>query len=393
MNILNVTLGFYPAESWGGPVKVVYRCCSELVHRGHTVTVYCTNLFNKKQKIQPGTFERDVNGIRVVYFNTWNFKWWPGTLGPFWLPGLPAMINRDIKNFDVIHLHGYRSFMFIPIVRAAQRANVPIVTQPHGTLPVTGSTLGLKHIYDSIFKQSELKHIRALIALEKSEYRHAIDAGIAADRISVIPNGIDPQQREKLPPKGLFRKRLNLANDRPVILFLGRINRIKGVDMLVNSFALLNRPDVQLVIAGPDDGQLAEVLGLVRQHGLTDRVIFTGLLSGDDVLSAFQDADLFVLSSRYDAFPTTIIESCLVGIPMVVTDRCAISDLVKDSIGEVVPFEAKAFADAMNLLLSDQERYQRYKRNTQKVLMETFSIGAAVDKIEAVYQSVLNKKN
>lgn len=392
MNILHVTLGFFPAESWGGPVKVAYRTCSELVRRGHTVTVYCTNLLDKKTKIQPGTFERDVDGIRVIYFNTWNFKWWPGTLGPFWLPELPKVIKREISNFDVVHLHGYRSFMVIPIVKTAQRSGIPIVTQPHGALPVTSNTLWLKRAYDRIFQQLELKNIGALIALQESERKSAIAAGIPDEKIRIIPNGIDPKQRESLPEPGTFRKHFNLPGNCPIILFIGRINKIKGPDMLVDAFSKLACSNAHLVIAGPDDGQLAEIKDLVKQHELMNRVTFTGLLSGEDVLSAFQDADLFVLPSRYDAFPTTIIEACLVGTPMVITDRCMIANLVKGEIGEVVPFDAQAFADAMDLLLSNHERYQRYKQNTQKVLAETFSIGAVVNKIETVYRNVINDK-
>ncbi len=391
MRILQVTLGFLPAEGWGGPVKVVHQTCSELVRRGHQVTVYCTNLFDKKHKIQDGTFERNIDGIRVVYMNTLNFRWWPGTLGPYWTPDLLAFIRKELSNFDVVHLHGYRSFMFIPLVRAARQARIPIVTQPHGTLPVKINSFWIKRLYDRLFRNLELNGISALIALSKSERQYALNAKIPADRIFRVPNGVDCSLRDTLPKKGCFREKLGLTECTRFILFLGRINKMKGADMLVEAFAKLNDSSLQLVIAGPDDGHLTEVAELVKEHGLCDRVIFAGLLSGSDTLSAFQDADLFVLPSRYDAFPMTIVESCLAGTPMVITDQCEIADLVQGRIGDVVPFDPQEFADAMNRLLNDHKRYEFYKSNTREVLNDTFSIGAVADKIESIYQNVIKE--
>src|SRR5512137_282042 len=101
MRILYVTLGFYPALAWGGPVKVVYQNCKELVRRGHEVTVFCTNLLNKKEKMASHTIEKDYEGIHVVYFNTWNIPNWPGTVGPIWLPDLSAYLDRHIQDYDV----------------------------------------------------------------------------------------------------------------------------------------------------------------------------------------------------------------------------------------------------------------------------------------------------
>jgi glycosyltransferase involved in cell wall biosynthesis len=392
MRILHVTLGFYPAQVWGGPVKIVYYNGRELVRRGHQVTVYCTNLLDKRHKIQPSTFERELDGMRVVYFDAWHLPWWPGTLGPFWLPDLPTYLRREIAAFDVVHLNGYRNPMMIVVARSAGRAGVPVVTQPHGTLPAMLNATWLKRFYDRLLGGMELEEVDAIIAAQDGERRQALAKGVPDARIEVIPNGIDPSALSELPLPGVFRRRLGLARERPLVLFLGRINRIKGTDMLVEAFARLQQPDAILVIAGPDDGQLSEVQRLVEQHKLRERVIFTGLLVGPDVLAAFQDADLFVLPSRSDAFPVTIMEACLVGTPMVVTDCCEIAHLVQDRVAEVVPFDAGAFAAAIDRLLVDQPRCQRYRANGPALVTGTFSLTAVVDRLETVYQRVIAAK-
>ncbi|MBK8934855.1 MAG: glycosyltransferase [Chloroflexi bacterium] len=125
MKILHITLGFYPATAWGGPIKIVYQNSQELVRRGHEVTVYCTNLFDKHRVIAPGTFERYVDGLRVVYFHTWRLTRWPGTLGPIWLPDLKSYLARELPTFDLIHLNGYRSLMILPVVELAEKMGFP----------------------------------------------------------------------------------------------------------------------------------------------------------------------------------------------------------------------------------------------------------------------------
>ena len=386
MRILQITLGFLPAVGWGGPVKVVHRTSEELIRRGHDVTVYCSNLFDKRNKIQPGTFERDFEGIRVVYFNTWNLPFWPGTLGPMWLPDLSSFLKREMKNFDVVHINGYRTVMNLPVVRAARDAGIPIVLQPHGTMQVIVNTLWAKHVYDRVFGPHELKGISKFIAMQESERKQIMSYAIPSEKIEIISSGLDTSNSTEFPEAGGFRRKYNVPADAPLILFLGRINRKKGADMLVEAFQQLENKEAWLAIAGPDDGQLHEVTQMVLTYRLENRVVMPGLLTGTDVWSAYQDADIFVLPCRTDTSPSTILEACLAGTPMVVTDRCEIAYMVKDRISTVVPFEAESFAAAIDELLADTEKYAAYRANCHKMMEDTFSLKLMVDRLEALYQ-------
>ena len=106
-------------------------------------------------------------------------------------------------------------------------------------------------------------------------------------------------------------------------------------------------------------------------------------------LAALQDADLFVLPCRADTFPFVIVEACLAGTPMVITDRCEMAHLVRGRVADVVPFEAEAFADAMGALLTDRERRERYRANSEGLLTDAFSVEAVVDRLEAVYARII----
>lgn len=392
MNILQVTLGFHPATAWGGPVKIVHENSRELIRRGHRVTVYCTNLLDKQRYISPGTFEREVDGIRVVYFHTWRLPWWPGTLGPIWLPDLPATLRREMHTFDVAHLNGYRNLMLFPVARAARRAGVPLVVQPHGALPIIVNSFLAKRLYDRLLGAQELGHLSALIAGQASEREQALAHGVPAGRIVMVPNGMDPTARETMPPRGTFRARVGLDATTPLILFLGRINRKKGADMLVEAFARMAHPTAHLAIVGPDDGQLAEVQALIAARGLEARVSLPGLLTGPEVLAAFRDADLFVLPCRADTFPMVVVEACLAGTPMLLTDRCEIADLVAGRVADVVPFDTAHFAAAMARLLTDRDRAERYRAACPAVLRDTFSLQAVGDQLEALYTRVITER-
>jgi glycosyltransferase involved in cell wall biosynthesis len=389
MRILQITLGFYPAQNWGGPVKIVYQNSRELVKRGHEVTVYCTNLLNKNDKIKPGTFERTMDGIRVVYLDTINLSWWPGTLGPIWIPDLRHYLDREIQKFDILHLNGYRSSLLLTPARAARKASVPFVTQPHGCMQAIVNTLFFKHVYDRLLGRLEVDGMGALIALQETERQQALAYGIPEQKIVIIPNGIDQNELDNLPQTGAFRQKYHIEPTKKVILFLGRVNKKKGTDMLIEAFSQLDYPLAHLVIAGPDDGQLSEVKELINRYHLDSSVTITGLLTGKDVYAAFRDADLFVLPCRTDTFPTTIMESCLMGKPMIITDRCENAYLVKNRVADVVAFDAHEFADGMRSLLSDHARYQQYKENCKYILEDAFSIHRVVDQLEGVYQRVI----
>ena len=391
MKILQTTLGFYPAVGWGGPVKIVYENSKELIDRGHQVTVYCTNLMDKKNYIQKGTYETEIDGIRVVYFHTFRIPQWPGTLGPIWLPDMKKYLDKECQSFDVIHINGYRNLMNLAVSTAARRNNVPFVIQPHGGLPIIVNSHFIKRVYDKVLGGQELLKVGAIIALQESERQQALEHGIPDDLIKIIPNGLNLSSQPKMQTFGAFRKKYQIPLSSPVILFLGRINKKKGTDMLVKAFSQLLDLDPYLVIAGPDDGQLEEVKALIAEYDLQEKVRLTGLLAGEDIASAYQDSDLFALPCRADTFPTTILEACFYELPMVITDRCESADIVKDKVADIVPFDIEAFALGMRRLIVDRNHYSVYKQNCPKLMQEQFSVSSTVNRLESVYRQVIEK--
>lgn len=389
MNILFTYTGFLPAVAWGGPVKITYQNALELQRRGHHITVCASNLLNKNHQIAPGSFERTIDDIRVVYLNMYRFKRWPGTLGPTILsPEAMQRLWREIKQADVIHINGARNLIAIMAVVFAYQQGKPIVMQPHGTLPQIVSSIRLKQLFDGLFLKPLLKNVTVFIAGQPAEEQQIIKAGGQANRIQIVPNGLNVSHYAGQAYHGRFRAKYQIEPNEQIILFLARINRKKGTDLLVEAYTKLPEPlrrQTKLVIAGPDDGQLAEVQTLVKHRQLQDRVIFTGLLAGDDVHAAHADADVFVLPCRVDTFPMAILEACRAGTPMVVTETCEIADILADKVAFIVPVEPAAIAHGMAEVLQNSSLRQRYQRGAQELMQSAFSIEAVGQKLEDIY--------
>ena len=119
-----------------------------------------------------------------------------------------------------------------------------------------------------------------------------------------------------------------------ILLFLGRLNKIKGLDTLVIAFkqVIEESKNVILVIAGPDDGYLDSLKNLVCSLKISDNVLLVGPLYGDDKLAAYVDADVYVLPSTYETFPVTILEAYACSKPVIASKVGSLNDLVLDGV-------------------------------------------------------------
>ena len=391
MNILIVTLAYEPAIAFGGPVKIVQNNARELARRGHRVTVYCTNRLDQQRKMAPRTVERDDQGVRVVYHNTWFMPRWRGNFGPSFSPGMTTALLREGLDFDLLHINEARAFTTVAAGLSAQAASVPYIIQAHGSFVYGLRHQRLKQMYDFVVGRRIAYKAARVIASTPGEIPECEAIGIPREKIVVISNGIDlaswQVDREKGPE---FRSRWGIPADALLILFLSRIDKKKGPDLLVEALAQLKARDVYCVLAGPDDGYLGYTQRLVMAHGLSERVVLTGLLRGDEVLAAYAAADVFALPSRFDTFPMAIVEALASGVPILTTDTCQVAGLIKNRSGVVVSANAVAIADGLQQLLNSRLR-NTYARGAKELAEAEFSIQRTVDCLEEVYNQVIQE--
>ena len=387
MKILQVVDFFKPSWEAGGIVRVCYELSKRLADNGHGVTIYTTDGFKSRLKVKKNQ-PVDVECMEVYYFRNVSISL---TKRNFYLPYLlPLIAKKNIQKFSVVHIHTFRSLLVIPIWYYAKKYNIPYILQAHGSVLPTFQKQRLKKIFDLFFGYRILKDATKLIALTKTEAEQYKRMDVDENKIEIVPNGIDLSQYENLPKRGEFRKKYSIGDDEKVILYLGRIHKIKGLDLLVKTFSDLIKEldDIRLVIVGPDDGFLSTLKKQIEDLKIDGRILFAGPLYERDKLEAYVDADVYVLPSVYETFPVTVLEACACGTPVIVTDQCGIADIV-DEVGYVVEYDKDQLQDAIIKILSDEGLRRKFGEEGKRLVGEEFGWDEVVLDIENIYLSLI----
>ncbi len=302
-------------------------------------------------------------------------------------------LKKEIKTFDVIHIHCYRSFQSIIIHHYAKKYAIPYVVQAHGGLPTFKEKGRTSRVYDKLFGNKLLRDASTVIALTEKEAKEYEGMGVPIEKISILPNGIDLSEYANLPKVGSFKNKLDLTAEVKIVLYLARINKIKGIDILVCAFAnIANKiPGLKLVIVGPDDGYLCELKALIRTLKIDEKVIISGPLYGRDKLEAYVDADAYVLPSRYETFPLSILEALACGTPIVLTENCEIAESLKGKVGLVVKPEVNCVEEALLEILSNESQMLNFKLNSKNAVKQ-FNISESISRLEDIYAEVISRR-
>lgn len=390
MKILVITNFFKPIWEGGGPPRVAYSLASGLAQRGHEVVVYTTDFMNAPNDL-PTNQPISMDGMIVYYFeNLRKYFPQPDILPP--LPyAFPFFLRNNIHHFDIIHIHEHRTMMAAYAMLLARQKGIPYIIQPHGSAPPLFQKQRVKRVFDRIVGSNGLRNANLLLALNKAEKQQLISMGLDASRIEIIPNGINPNDMLIKYGPGTFRHELGLK-DEPLILYLARFHRIKGPDLLVKAFSQVIReiPRAQLVMVGPDDGYLNRVKQMVVDFGLEKYVHFPGPIYDDmNKYSAFSDADVYVLPSRYETFPVSVLEAWKMGTPTIVTDRCGLQDEI-NGCGSVVSFDETALSSAIiDILMNPKKAALLGERGREKVINK-YAWPIIIDQLEKKYNDICN---
>ncbi len=387
MRILQVTPTFMPSN-FGG-ISLFYNLSKNLTKRGHEVVVYTTDIKDRYSRLTEIQGGRNIDGIKVCYYR--NISNTLATKYRLSVPrGMSLAIRRKINSFDIIHLHNFRTFQNILIHHYAKKYDIPYVLQAHGSLTTFFHKRWLKRIFDVIWGRRILKDVSKVFALTPIEAEQYKNMGVSEHKIEIVPNGLDLSEFDNLPERGEFRTKYGLDANQKIILFLGRIHRIKGLDLLIKVFSDLAKflDDVKLVIAGPDDGYLTSLKKLVADSEISEKVLFTGPLYGQEKLKAYVDADVYILPSFYETFPMTLLEAMACGTPVIVTDRCGIVDVINGQAGLVVPYDKDQLRDALLHMLSDDQMRLRFGEKGKLLVREKFNWEKITEQVEGVYRGV-----
>ena len=381
MKILQVFDIFSPHTN--GTVKLLYQLSKALVQRGHEVAIYTSDFETDREYID------SLDGVKVYPFYSWL-----NLAGFRIMPGMIRKVKRELKGFDIIHLHCYRSFGNIVIHHYTQKYGIPYVIDSHGSIPRLGKRR-LKWFFDVAFGYRILRDASKCIGETQIGVNEYKEFGVNQDKIVLVTPPFATEQFSQLPPPGLFKSRYNIK-ERHIILFLGRIHWIKGLDFLVESFYELAqyRSDAILVIVGPDDGYKSTLDRLIDKLNLSDRVLFTGFLSGAAKLSALVDASVVAQTSRYEQGAGAPIEAVLCNTPIIVSrDTGAGEDVIRMDAGYLVEFGSKDdLREKIEYVIDNPAEAKNKTQKAKEYIEANLSLEKSVEKYEELYTNCIAAK-
>ena len=389
MKILHVAHFFYPCLSAGGVVNASYQI-AKMQARDNSVKVISSDACKKRLKFENGRYDVDVDGIKVDYFKNISNRFKLATMLDTPI-GAIFRIKNQIRDFDVVHVHEHRQTLSIIACYFARRYGIPYVVQAHGSVLPFFQKEGLKNIFDKVFGFKILHGASKVFALTEVEKEQYLKMGVEEDRIEIVPLGINIEEYSNLPEGGIFREKFNISKDDKLIIFIGRVHEIKGLDLLIDAFKELadSVSDVKLAIVGPDDGYMDALNSRIAECGLSDKVIVTGPLYKREKQEALVDCDLFVMPSKYESFTTSGLEAMACGKPLVLTKNNHIHDWVDGSVGLACDDDKMSLKDAMAEVLFDEELSKKFGMNGRRLIQEKYNWDMINEQILNIYESII----
>lgn len=381
MRILQVTSVYYPELQFGGPPQKIHALSRGLAARGHQVQVVTL-----AQSQRSANHQTTVEGISVQYLPWVGRGAWQAPVS--WRPLVEA-----VRWAEVVHGYGLYNLLCPLAAWQAGRQDRPFVLEPQGMAVARTGNLPLKRLYHRSFTAYLLQQAASVIVTSPAE---AADLGGAtpADRLIVRRNGIDLEHFHSLPSRHGFRRRFGLADDTPLVLFVGRISPIKNLEMLLRAFAQADVPEARLVLVGPilEPDYAAYLRTVCSELALDDVVLFAGPLYGDDKLAALAAADLFVLPSLFESFGNAAAEAVAANLPVLLTDTCGIARQIHERAGIAVPVDQAALASGLHDLLTIEHLRSEVTNRRSEVLAE-LSWKEPLDQMEHLYATIINRQS
>lgn len=351
MRILHVIPALAPR--FGGPPKVVVEMCRELARRGEQVSIYTTN-FDGPRKLDVPLLKtvHDDSGLDIRYFPVY-----PHTSYCLSVP-LAAALKRDVPGYDIVHVHSLYRFSTTAAAHYCRVFGVPYVMRPHGTLD---PFMFLRHrprkwLYEALFDRPHLEGAAAVQFTALDEMELAKATGFALNGV-IVPLGVKPERAAGEADAEEFRARWPETRGKKVILFLGRVNFKKGLDLLVRAFGDVcrHRDDVHLFLAGPDDeGYGARVRRWLEDLGLLGRTTFSGMILGREKAAALAAAHVFVLPSYSENFGVAVVEALAGGLPTIISNKVNIwREVAQAGAGIVVNCDVAELKQALLEVLEE----------------------------------------
>ncbi len=378
MKVLNVCVSLDPVNG-GGVAERTFRMSRYLSRFGIKCAILSTDLGLTAERREA------LKEIELIIFPCLNAR--------FYIPKISYRKVKDaIQDADIVHLSDYWSLQNIVIYLLSRYFHKPYVICAAGSLGVYGRSKFLKRLYNNVFGRRIIRHAAACIAITNEEIPLYKNYGAGQDKIFVIPNGTSRSSLMKKDDEK-FRSKFKLGTN-PIILFMGRLNYIKGPDLLLQAFCNLKESlhNYLLVFAGPDQGMLTILEDVVVANSLEERVRFIGFLGNEDKSLAYYASELLVIPSRQEAMSIVVLEAGITGTPVLLTDRCGFNVVEDINGGRVVPATVEGLQNGLLSMLAERGNLKAMGTNLEKYVVSRFMWESIVGQHINLYRKILDKK-
>jgi glycosyltransferase involved in cell wall biosynthesis len=386
LRVVHITPYFAPAFRYGGPPRSILGLCKGLQAAGVEVDVITTASDGTVDLAASPPEGELYEGITVRYLpRMFPRRFFGACLGP--------ALREAADRADLFHIHGLWNVPGWRAARVARARGIPYVLSPRGMLQpaaVRHRRFRKRLAYQLLERRSLA--CAARLHATAGEEAAVLAALVGPRRVVRIPNGVDVDAT--LQSGSGIRERLGIPIGDPVIVFLGRLHPIKRLDLLAASVARVRneRPDVHLVLAGPnDDGYLPSLQPLLAPLGRF--VHWIGPIDDPDKWALLKEASALALCSDSESFGMAVIEAMAAGVPVVVARTCPWSDIVREDCGFWIDQRVEAIADAIATLVSDRPRGIAMGQRGARFARARFSWGAIGEAMAACYRDVLSEVN
>ncbi|WP_161595219.1 glycosyltransferase [Mariprofundus erugo] len=386
--MLHVSAYFAPAYCYGGPPRSIHGLCLALANSGMIVCALTSaangNIELPDQIVAANAF----NGVKVIYLPRAYPK------GYFYCPDMKVYLESIINNFDLVHIHGCWNYMSWMAGHICRKNNVPYIVSPRGMLESEAMKVSAfkKKIAYAILEKRQLNGAAWIHATSLKE-ESSVKALNITPPVSVIPNGVDLPKGESGCDKQL-RARFNISDRGFVLLFVGRLHPIKGLNVLCGGLRLAKKSmsHIRLVLVGDGDEEYVNQLKSQFSDLVSSgHLIFAGHLDGEEKADAFMSANAFSLMSQSENFGLAIAEAMSYGLPVILSKGCPWPQVEDWNAGYWIEPDERVVAESICRLGQDMELSKTMGLNAKNHISEYLDWGSVANDVKAVYNKVLSK--
>jgi len=382
---------------YGGPSQMVLGLAPALAKQGVKVTVLTTDSngdTGQKPLDVPLNSPIEQEGYEIIYFKCSPFRRYKFSID------LLKWLNNHAHEYDLAHIHALFSPVSSTAAAVCRAQKLPYILRPLGTLDPADlrKKKQLKQLYAAILERPNIAKAAAIHFTSEQEAKVSHRFG-AITKDLVIPLGVNDRGKERWGDEGIdIRTQYNIPEDKPLILFMSRIDPKKGLDLLIPALEkLLNeQSNFHFILAGTnpqDPGYEQKIKLQIQASSLNNHTTVTGFVTGELKSALLETADLFVLPSYYENFGIAVAEAMVAGIPVVISDQVHICQAISDSeSGWVGTTNVESIADLLREALKYPEERQHRGLNARKYALSNYSWDAIAQRIIEAYQDIIKVK-